>query len=86
MGLKDVAIVNYDLFAGLEGPSVQAMAQFVFDELDRPQIAWIDLTPEETQAIAAISRAIERRLLSAETPLPEEIRRPLSFRRLPADA
>ena len=76
MELKDVNVIDYRLFPELRGPFVKAMAQFVFDETDCPQIAWIDLTPQEAQAIVAISRVIERRFLSHETPVPEEAERP----------
>ena len=72
MELKDVNVIDYRLFPELRGPFVKAMAQFVFDGTNCPQIAWIDLTPQEAQAIVAISRVIERRFLSRETPVPEE--------------
>jgi hypothetical protein len=65
--LEDVAVIDYRLFSELQGPFVKAMAQFVFDEIDRPQIAWIDLTPQEAETIVAISRNIERRFLSRES-------------------
>jgi hypothetical protein len=79
--LQDVAVIDYRLFSELQGPFVKAMAQFVFDEIDRPQIAWIDLTRQEAETIVAISRSIERRFLSKETPVPEEAKHPWGFLR-----
>jgi hypothetical protein len=79
--LQDVAVIDYRLFSELQGSFVKAMAQFVFDEIDRPQIAWIDLTPQEAETIVAISRNIERRFLSRETPVPEEAKHPWGFLR-----
>ncbi|HUX76618.1 MAG TPA: hypothetical protein VMY40_08280 [Anaerolineae bacterium] len=79
--LQDVAVIDYRLFSELQGPFVKAMAQFVFDGIDRPQIAWIDLTPQEAETIVAISRNIERRFLSRETPVPEEAKHPWGFLR-----
>lgn len=84
MKLTDVTVVNYSLLAGLNAPVIRAMAQFVFDELERPQIAWIDLTPAEAQSIAAISSAVERRFLSEQTPVPEEVKHAWGLRRTPA--
>jgi hypothetical protein len=83
--LQDVAVIDYRLFSELQGPFVKAMAQFVFDEIDRPQIAWIDLTPQEAETIVTMSRNIERRFLSKETPVPEEAKHPWGFLRPLAD-
>ena len=84
MKLQDVAINSFVFFVGLKGPEIKAMAQFKFEGVDRSQIVWVDLTPEESQFVVAIARKIEGRLASDEAAIPEaakeEAKRSVGFR------
>ena len=81
MNPKDVAIVDFNFFPGIKGPTVKAMAHFTFEGVEKPQIAWVELKQDEIAAVVAVEGLVEHRLLTGESPLPEPIQKgKLGFR------
>ena len=79
MKLVDIAVLDFHFYPGIKGPTIKAMAQFTFDELDETPITWVDLMADEIEGITIVARLVEHRFLSGETPIPTETKRQLGF-------
>jgi hypothetical protein len=73
--IRDVAVNSID-FTGVFKPEPKALVTFSYEDTREMSTAWVRLKPNEADIAMGLLRAIEKRLLFGETPLPEEARMP----------
>jgi hypothetical protein len=77
--VKDVAVTQVVYDFGIKRPEVRALVMFMHEDTDEYSYAWVNLESDEADTGIRLARAIENRLLSGETPIPEEARVPKDF-------
>lgn len=64
MEIKAVNILSFDFKKREPDPAVTAMIWLLRNS--KPELAFTDLTPEETEALKDIARSVEQRLLRSD--------------------
>lgn len=73
--IKDVSL-NEISFHRVHKPEPKALVTFSYEDTNEMSTAWVRLKPNEADTAMDLLRAIEKRLLSSETSLPQEARVP----------